>query len=53
MLILKLKKGSKLKIGDNVTVTVVRVRGGFVKLGFDAPREVAVLRDDAKKREAA
>jgi carbon storage regulator CsrA len=34
----------KLYIGDNVCVTVVRLEGGQVRLGIEAPREIAVVR---------
>ncbi|MGP0063953.1 MAG: carbon storage regulator [Isosphaeraceae bacterium] len=34
----------KLFIGDDICVTVVRLEGGQVRLGIDAPREVAVVR---------
>jgi carbon storage regulator len=44
MLVLTRKLMEKLYIGDNVCVTVVRVEGGQVRLGIDAPREIAVVR---------
>jgi carbon storage regulator len=44
MLVLTRKLMEKLYIGDNVCVTVVRLEGGQVRLGIDAPREVAVIR---------
>ena len=44
MLVLTRKLMEKLYIGDNVVVTVVRLEGGQVRLGIDAPREVAVIR---------
>ena len=44
MLVLTRKLMEKLYIGDNVCVTVVRLEGGQVRLGIDAPREVAVVR---------
>jgi carbon storage regulator len=42
MLILTRHPGESLKIGDGVTVTVLGVRHGQVRLGFAAPRDVAV-----------
>ena len=36
----------RLYIGDDVCVTVVRLEGGQVRLGIDAPREVAVVRGE-------
>jgi carbon storage regulator len=44
MLVLTRKLLEKLYIGDNICVTVVRLEGGQVRLGIDAPREVAVVR---------
>ena len=44
MLVLTRKLMEKLYIGDNVCVTVVRLEGGQVRLGIEAPREVAVVR---------
>jgi carbon storage regulator len=44
MLVLTRKLMEKLYIGDNVCVTVVRLEGGQVRLGIDAPREVSVVR---------
>jgi carbon storage regulator len=45
-LILTRKVGEMLMIGDDVTVTIVGVRGNQVKIGIDAPREVAVHREE-------
>ena len=44
MLVLTRKLMEKLYIGDNICVTVVRVEGGQVRLGIDAPREISVIR---------
>ena len=44
MLVLTRKLMEKLYIGDDVCVTVVRLEGGQVRLGIEAPREVAVVR---------
>ena len=38
--------GEKLKIGDNVTVTVVEFKGGQICIGIDAPREIQVDREE-------
>lgn len=48
MLVLARRENQKLYIGDNITVTVLRLSNGTVRLGVEAPREVQVLRDDAK-----
>src|SRR3954462_2737829 len=44
MLVLTRKLMEKLFIGDDICVTVVRLEGGQVRLGIDAPREIAVVR---------
>ncbi len=44
MLILTRRVGETLVIGDEVTVTVLGVRGNQVRLGVNAPKEVAVHR---------
>ncbi len=44
MLVLTRKLMEKLYIGDDVCVTVVRLEGGQVRLGIEAPREIAVVR---------
>ena len=44
MLVLTRKLMEKLYIGDDICVTVVRLEGGEVRLGIEAPREVAVVR---------
>jgi carbon storage regulator len=48
MLVLTRKVGEKIQIGDGVTVTVVRISAGAIRLGVEAPTGVAILRDDAK-----
>ncbi len=44
MLVLTRKLMEKLFIGDDICVTVVRLDGGQVRLGIEAPREVTVVR---------
>lgn len=46
MLILTRKIGEKLLIGDNVEITVLNTRGGQVKLGVNAPKDVSVHREE-------
>ena len=45
MLILTRRVGESVKIGDEVTVTVLGVKGSHVRLGFAAPKNVAVHRE--------
>lgn len=46
MLVLSRKTGERIVIGDNVTLTVVKVVGGRVELGIQAPRSVRVMREE-------
>ena len=46
MLILTRRVGEKLIIGENVTVTVLGVKGNQIRIGFDAPRDVQVNREE-------
>ena len=53
MLVLIRSAGEGLKIGDEITVTVLEVQGGSVRLGIAAPKEVLVLRKELQDRRAA
>ncbi|GAC1499845.1 MAG: hypothetical protein NVS1B14_03500 [Vulcanimicrobiaceae bacterium] len=48
MLILTRKVNEAIEIGENVTVVVIAIEGDQVRLGIDAPREVAVQRDNVR-----
>ena len=50
MLILTRRLGESVNIGDDVTVTVLGVKGGQVRLGFTAPPDVAVHRQEIYER---
>jgi carbon storage regulator len=46
MLVLSRKLGEKIVIGGNIVVTVVKVDRNQVRLGFDAPQDVSILREE-------
>ncbi len=48
MLVLTRRLMEKLYIGDDICVTVVRVEGGQVRLGIEAPRQIPVVRAELR-----
>lgn len=46
MLLLTRRLGEKIIIGDNVTVTIVSMKGNQVQIGIDAPRDIPVNREE-------
>jgi len=50
MLILTRKTGETITIGDNIQIQVLSVKGGQVRIGVDAPREILVNREEVFER---
>ena len=51
MLILTRRVDESLVIGDNVTVTILGVKGNQVRIGVDAPRDVVVHREELAQKQ--
>jgi carbon storage regulator len=46
MLVLSRKEKQSIRINDNITVTILQVKGDKVRLGIEAPRDVTVFRTE-------
>ena len=53
MLVLSRRESQRIRLGDSITVTVVRVNGDKVRLGIEAPAEIRVLRDELSPHKLA
>lgn len=49
MLVLTRKLNEKIKIGDDITITIVKLRNNQIRIGIEAPRDVRVLRAELEK----
>ncbi len=49
MLVLSRKVGERILIGEDIAITVVRITGGGVRIGIEAPTEMPVIREELKK----
>lgn len=48
MLVLTRRLGEKLHVGDSVVIAVVSMKNGRVRIGVEAPAEVAVIREELR-----
>ena len=51
MLVLSRKETQRIRLGDDIVITVVRIGGDKVRLGIEAPKEMLVLRDELEPLE--
>jgi carbon storage regulator CsrA len=52
MLVLTRKTDEQILIGDNIKITLVRVRGNSVRIGIEAPRDVRIVRGELESNES-
>lgn len=52
MLVLSRRESERIKLGDSIVVTVVKVTGDRVRLGIEAPSDVLVLRGELERRDS-
>lgn len=50
MLVLTRKTGEGIVIGDNITVKIIEVKGGGIRIGIDAPRDCKIYRQEVYER---
>ncbi len=48
MLVLSRKVGERILVGDNITITVVRMAQGVVRIGVEAPNDMPIVREEIK-----
>jgi len=52
MLVLSRKESQRIRLGDAIVVTIVKISGDKVRVGIEAPADVLVLRDELEPRSA-
>ena len=50
MLVLSRKESQRIRLGDSIVVTIVKISGDKVRIGIEAPADVLVLRDELEAR---
>jgi len=53
MLVLSRKESQRIRLGDSIVITIVKISGDKVRVGIDAPSNVLVLRDELETHEPA
>jgi carbon storage regulator len=53
MLVLSRKESQRIRLGDSIVITIVKISGDKVRVGIEAPNNVLVLRDELETREPA
>jgi carbon storage regulator len=53
MLVLSRKESQRIRLGDSIVITIVKISGDKVRVGIDAPAHVLVLRDELEVRDPA
>ena len=51
MLVLSRKEAERIRLGDSIVITVIRIGGDKVRLGIEAPSDILVLRDELEPHE--
>lgn len=51
MLVLSRRESERIKLGDSIVVTVVKVSGDRVRIGIEAPNDILVLRGELERHE--
>ena len=52
MLVLSRKESQRIRLGDQIVITIVKISGDKVRVGIEAPSNVLVLRDELEPRPA-
>jgi carbon storage regulator len=50
MLVLTRKTGQRIRIGEDITLVITEINGDSVRVGFDAPKSVVILREEIYER---
>jgi carbon storage regulator len=53
MLVLSRKESQRIRLGDSIVITIVKISGDKVRVGIDAPANVLVLRDELEAHETS